>query len=499
MALLRSHHKIVRDLAHVIAAPPLLSVGSGDGDAAAVWRLMAANSGRFVAELDRDPAPLEAFLVQVSGLGRVHNYHAALVQYWLCNVDWPGSGLGAAPRETVWSVPLRSSRHQATADIKVVTAIRDGGGAGGDGGAASGGAGGGAGGGTGTGGDSAATPTAAQQQQQNAGGVGAHHVIHVEPSLFFAIDTSGSIPGEGSGTESGTGDGEEPTVYALLGRGRVSRGGGNDGKEASSYSSPPSPLPPATATSTISKEGTVAGANDNLGALVSFDLDSNLAYRLELGLRKLAIPEASAPVRKWLLGRFDARRVSSLFRVAGAAFRPFRPIRPVEPVHPTPPSAVADAVTPAAVATKVAAAATAAANAAEADTHQSRRNAPANIGDDDAGDTSGNNDSNFGTIDDAGMPPTWWCDDVSIVNNTDSDSRFPVGVVNDESLLTLPFFSLSLLSPLSLLRAGRRIDQTAPLLPVGRSGLETPTVTRHFGAGEIYIYQRWYRIQCVPV
>ena len=141
MTLLRSHHKIVRDLAHVIAAPPLLSVGSGDGDAAAVWRLMAVNSGGFVAELDRDPAPLEAFLVQVSGLGRVHNYHAALVQYWLCNVDWPDSGLGPAPRETVWSVPLRSSRHQATADIKVVTAIRDGGGAGGDGGAASGGAG----------------------------------------------------------------------------------------------------------------------------------------------------------------------------------------------------------------------------------------------------------------------------------------------------------------------------------------------------------------------
>ena len=300
---------------------------------------------------------------------------------------------------------------------------------------------GGGGGGGGTGGASAAAPTAAQQQQQqqNAGDVGAHHVIHVEPSLFFAIDTSGSIPGEGSGAGSRTGEGEEPTSYALLGRGRISRGGGNDGKEAS-YSSLPSPLPPATVTSTISTEGTVAGATDNLGALVSFDLDSNLAYRLELGRRKLAIPEASAPVRKWLLGRFDARRVSSLFRVAGAAFRPFRAIRPVEPVHPTPPSA---AVATKATTAAAAAAAAAAATATEADTHQSRRNAPVSITDDDADDTSGNTDSNSGTIDDAGMPPTWWCDDVSIVNNTGSDSRFPVCVVNHESLLTLPFFSIS--------------------------------------------------------
>ena len=59
------------------------------------------------------------------------------------------------------------------------------------------------------------------------------------------------------------------------------------------------------------------------------------------------------------------------------------------------------------------------------------------------------------------------------------------------SSLFLPSFSLV------LLHAGERIDQTAPLLPVGRSGLETPTVTRHLGAGEIHILV--YHIHCVPV
>ena len=241
-------HKIVRDLAYAVglSSAALLWQGAasvGGGAAAGAdtgqkqWRRMVELSESWVAELDREPEPLQNFLSTVSGLGRVQNYHAALVQFWLAHASTlvaaapptDGArdrslegGLGDSCRKTVAPLPVGCAR--LTAELRFLAGF----------------------------------PASAP------GGGGT--LLHVEPSIVFAIDAS--------------------TLC---------------GQQCAGNSSVPA------------------------GRLVSFDLDSNLQYRIQVSRRKMHISQ-SPQVQQWAATKLcDAAHVAShtsMGRITGSVFRP---------------------------------------------------------------------------------------------------------------------------------------------------------------------------------
>lgn len=86
----RWRHAVVRDLAWVLASPPLLQPGNSVAqwlDAAWGERAWAA-SRDWLATLDRDPTPLLATLARRQG--RLGTYFESLLAFWL---GWPGNPL----------------------------------------------------------------------------------------------------------------------------------------------------------------------------------------------------------------------------------------------------------------------------------------------------------------------------------------------------------------------------------------------------------------------
>ena len=214
-------HKVVRDLAWSIGllSPPLLARAANDGDALALWEKLLAATRPWLAELDAGPTRLDEFLGTLSGLGRVQNYHAGLVQFWLSHarLDTPSPEEQAADqhgghraqssepeRKTLWGLQVGGRR--LTSDLKILSALH----------------------------------------LDELDGLAGSTALHVEPSLVFAIDNSSSLHHDHADSP------RKPS--ALPGTG--------DGVEASG-------IP--------------------LGALVSFDLDANLQYRLEVSMHKMQI------------------------------------------------------------------------------------------------------------------------------------------------------------------------------------------------------------------
>jgi hypothetical protein len=172
-------------------------------------------------QLDADPAPLEQFLAGVSGLGRVQNYHGALVQFWLQHLPAtdhagrPKRAGAATVRRVVWGLQVGGRR--LTSDLKILAAMH-----------AS---------------DSRPTnpaapapavaseaPAAEPEAEDCAEAAGDGLVLHVEPNIAFAIDASALLPAAQEEQQEVEEEEEEQELA--------------------------------------------------LGSLVSFDLDSNLQYRL---------------------------------------------------------------------------------------------------------------------------------------------------------------------------------------------------------------------------
>ena len=240
--------KVVRDLAWSVGllGPPMLTVGGGSGpDALALWDAMLAATPAWLARLDAQPKALEDFLGTLSGLGRVQNYHAGLVQFWLAHARVSSSAAAKdqqpeqppAQRQTMWGLQVGGRR--LTSDLKILTALHP----------------------------------------DELDGLAKSTVLHVEPSLVFAIDNSASTsanvePSRGNGALPGTGEAE-----------------GAEG------------VP--------------------LGSLVSFDLDANLLYRLEVSLHKMQI--AGYPqIKDWICQHFQRENVSSISRISGGVFAPLK-------------------------------------------------------------------------------------------------------------------------------------------------------------------------------
>ncbi|MFZ5560419.1 MAG: DUF1853 family protein [Pseudomonadota bacterium] len=100
----RWRHPVVRDLAWVLASPPLLQPhGSGSGirwpDAAWSERAFRASEG-WLAALDQHPAPLREVLARRPG--RLGSHFETLLAFWLA---WPGNPLY---RLVGHSLPIRS-------------------------------------------------------------------------------------------------------------------------------------------------------------------------------------------------------------------------------------------------------------------------------------------------------------------------------------------------------------------------------------------------------
>lgn len=89
-AWLRWRHGVVRDLAWVLASPPLLQPNTpGVRWLGADWGRRAwLASADWLATLDRDPAPLQDVLVRRPG--RLGTYFESLLTFWLA---WPGNPL----------------------------------------------------------------------------------------------------------------------------------------------------------------------------------------------------------------------------------------------------------------------------------------------------------------------------------------------------------------------------------------------------------------------
>jgi hypothetical protein len=208
---------VVRDLAWSIGllSPPLIARAANDGDALALWEALLGATPPWLVALDAKPQPLEDFLGALSGLGRVQNYHAGLVQFWLAHAQFgerqppkeqteDGAQLGDLQRKTLWGLQVGGRR--LTSDLKILTALH----------------------------------------LDEVDGLSDSTVLHVEPSLVFAIDNSSALQQDHCDS-------------------------------------------PRTA-------GALPGARDDsgalgipLGALVSFDLDANLQYRLEVSMHKMQI------------------------------------------------------------------------------------------------------------------------------------------------------------------------------------------------------------------
>eukprot|EP01043_Picozoa_sp_COSAG02_P028023 COSAG02_NODE_1679_length_11357_cov_22.538462_7_plen_255_part_00 len=209
-------HKVVRDLAWSIGllSPPLIARAANDGDALALWEAMLAATPPWLIALDAKPQPLEEFLGTLSGLGRVQNYHAGLVQFWLAHAQFgdrqpqeqtkDGAQLCGPQRKTLWGMQVGGRR--LTSDLKILTALH----------------------------------------LDELDGLGDSTVLHVEPSLVFAIDNSSALQQDHCDSSRAVG--------ALP-------GARNDSEALG--------IP--------------------LGALVSFDLDANLQYRLEVSMHKMQI------------------------------------------------------------------------------------------------------------------------------------------------------------------------------------------------------------------
>jgi len=67
-------------------------------------------------------------------------------------------------------------------------------------------------------------------------------------------------------------------------------------------------------------DGSIQDADGGLGSLVSFDLDSNLRYRLDVSMHKLHIG-GSPQVKAWVKEHMQRTKVSSIARVSGGVFR----------------------------------------------------------------------------------------------------------------------------------------------------------------------------------
>ena len=228
-------NKVVRDLAYSIGALlgtcPLLTLSGNDewqGKCAdETWRALVTSAPTlaWLAELDSSPARLENHLAAIAGLGRVANYHAALVQFFLAErVASADDGPGEAVR---YGLRLAAQSGGARSRLALLTRC--------------------------------ASTTC----------------LHVEPLHVFAIDASSLLP---------------------------------DDETAAAPSS--AALPP-------------------LGALVSFDLDSNLKFRLRVSLKKMELAGGRA-VRAWAAQELlparqpprapQSTRVASLARFTGAVF-----------------------------------------------------------------------------------------------------------------------------------------------------------------------------------
>ncbi len=211
-------HKVVRDLAWSIGllSPPLIARAANDGDALALWEALLAATPPWLVALDANPQPLEEFLGALSGLGRVQNYHAGLVQFWLAHAQFgdrqpqeqtkDGAQLCGPQRKTLWGIQVGGRR--LTSDLKILTALH--------------------------------------LDELDGNGLGDSTVLHVEPSLVFAIDNSSALQQDHC---------DSPRASGAL-------PGARDDSEALG-------IP--------------------LGALVSFDLDANLQYRLEVSMHKMQI------------------------------------------------------------------------------------------------------------------------------------------------------------------------------------------------------------------
>ena len=155
-------HKVVRDLAYAVGllGPPLLSLDGSDVSLATRWwETLLAKTDGFLSGLDCSPAPLDDFLAGQSGLGRVTNYHAALVQFWLMHVPLSGgadTGEQQPPRSTTWGLQVGGRR--LTTDLKLLAAM---------------------------------CPTDPPDGIPGC----ASATLHVEPNIVFAIDAS-SLEGE---------------------------------------------------------------------------------------------------------------------------------------------------------------------------------------------------------------------------------------------------------------------------------------------------------------
>jgi len=83
--LLRWRHKVVRDLAWVLASPHLLSDGQRGLPVLGDWwcRDILAQSQTWLDGLDAQPSPLLGWLAGVRSVQRLGYYFAALLEYWV--------------------------------------------------------------------------------------------------------------------------------------------------------------------------------------------------------------------------------------------------------------------------------------------------------------------------------------------------------------------------------------------------------------------------------
>ena len=234
--------KLVRDMAYAVGllSPPLLVLDASGGGAEEWWNSCTSRSESWLRELDLSPQPLEYFLsVMVgAGLGRVANYHAALVQFWLMHAPSLGEtvlsdGPSSVQRHTIWGLQVGGRR--LTADLKLLAAMLD---------------------------------------SDPIGGQPGAAALHVEPHIVFAIDASSLLVDEVA-----------PADPPKLAKG--SQG------------------PP-------------------LGCLVSFDLDSNVQYKMQVMLHKLAIA-GSPQLQVWAKEHFQRESIASIGRLSGGVFRPLTP------------------------------------------------------------------------------------------------------------------------------------------------------------------------------
>ena len=236
--------KLVRDLAYsigaLLGACPLLTLSGNDEwhgmGADEAWRALVTSAATlaWLTELDKNPARLEQHLAAIAGLGRVANYHTALVQFFLAERVASVTG---CPKEAV-RYGLRLAARSGGARTRLALLTR----------------------------------TTASKEGSTA--AAAAMCLHVEPLHVFAIDASTLLPEQEAGAASDA------------------------------------TLPP-------------------LGALVSFDLESNLKFRLRVSLKKMELAGGPA-VREWaaqdLLSErqhppaADGARVASLARFTGAVF-----------------------------------------------------------------------------------------------------------------------------------------------------------------------------------